>query len=116
LKLVATKEGTAAKAALEHYTVAGKTGTAQKAINGVYPPGKFTTSFVGFFPADNPEVCITVVLDEPKNGHYGGQIAAPVFKAIAEQIANYLKIRPDRQESGTEGVGTGSVATAGPVR
>lgn len=104
LKLVATKDGTAVKAAMDHYTVAGKTGTAQKVIGKVYVLGKYTTSFIGFFPADEPELCISVVLDEPKNGHYGGQIAAPVFRAIAEQAASYLKIRPDRDEAAPESV------------
>ena len=108
LKLVATKEGTAVKAALERYTVAGKTGTAQKVIDRVYAPGKYTTSFIGFFPADDPELCISVVLDEPKNGHYGGLIAAPVFRAIAEQVASYLKIHPDRLESGAETLAKGA--------
>ena len=91
LKLVATKEGTAPKAALEHYVVAGKTGTAQKVVERGYAAGKFTTSFIGFFPADDPEICISIVLDDPKNGHYGGQIAAPVFRRIAEQAAAYLR-------------------------
>ena len=68
LKTVATAEGTAPKARLDHYTVAGKTGTAQKAEHGVYVQGKFFASFIGFFPADNPELCISIVLDEPKNG------------------------------------------------
>ena len=99
LKKVATKEGTAEKAALEHYTVAGKTGTAQKAINGQYIHGKYFSSFIGFFPADEPELCISVVFDEPKNGYYGGQTAAPVFRRIAERAAAYLKIRPDREIS-----------------
>ena len=96
LKTVVTSEGTAAKAALEHYTVAGKTGTAQKAEHGVYVSGKYFSSFIGFFPADNPELCISVVMDEPKDGYYGGQVAAPAFKQIAESAANYLNIRPDR--------------------
>jgi cell division protein FtsI/penicillin-binding protein 2 len=99
LKTVVSKDGTAAKAALEHYTVAGKTGTAQKVVNGIYPPGKYISSFIGFFPADAPELCISVVLDEPQKGYYGGQTAAPVFKNIAEQAASYLKIRPDREET-----------------
>src|SRR5438477_2440242 len=102
LKMVTTKEGTAPKAALDRYTVAGKTGTAQKVVDKLYALGKYTTSFIGFFPADEPELCISVVLDEPRNGHYGGLIAAPIFKAIAEQAANYLKIRPDRQETSSE--------------
>jgi len=96
LKTVVSPQGTASKAALAHYTVAGKTGTAQKSggPNG-YLPGKYFASFIGFFPADNPEVCISVMMDEPKQGYYGGQIAAPVFKQIAESVANYLNIRPE---------------------
>ena len=100
LKTVVSPEGTAAKAALEHYTVAGKTGTAQKSGGpSGYLPGKYFASFIGFFPADNPEVCISVMLDEPKQGYYGGQIAAPVFKQIAERVANYLNIRPEDGEA-----------------
>lgn len=95
LKTVVSAEGTAPKAALEHYTVAGKTGTAQKAEHGVYVPGKYFSSFIGFFPADNPELCISVTIDEPKEGHFGGDTAAPVFKQIAERAASYLNIRPE---------------------
>ena len=98
LKTVVTKDGTAEKAALDDYTVAGKTGTAQKTIEGVagYAPGKFISSFIGFFPADKPELCISIVIDEPRQGHYGGQTAAPIFQAFATAAANYLNIRPDR--------------------
>jgi cell division protein FtsI/penicillin-binding protein 2 len=95
LKTVVSPEGTAPKAALEHYTVAGKTGTAQKAGLGGYLPGKYFSSFAGFFPADEPELCIYVAMDEPKQGYYGGQTAAPIFKQIAERAANYLNICPD---------------------
>jgi cell division protein FtsI/penicillin-binding protein 2 len=95
LKTVVSSEGTAAKAALENYTVAGKTGTAQKVEGGEYVHGKYVASFIGFFPADNPELCISIVLDEPKEGYYGGQVAGPVFKEIAERAANYLNIKPD---------------------
>ncbi|NJN06323.1 MAG: hypothetical protein HC814_08135 [Rhodobacteraceae bacterium] len=96
LKSVVTSSGTAEKAQLENYTVAGKTGTAQKPINGQYVKGKYFSSFIGFFPADNPELCISVVFDEPKSGsYYGGQTAAPVFQRIAERSANYLQIPPD---------------------
>ena len=102
LKTVPTKEGTAVAARLDHYTVAGKTGTAQKAEHGKYVR-KYFTSFIGFFPADNPELCISVVMDEPKDrdmdgkyvGHYGGTIDGPVFHAIAERAANYLNLKPD---------------------
>ena len=100
LKTVVSPEGTAGKAALTHYTVAGKTGTAQKSGGPEgYLKGKYFASFIGFFPADNPELCISVVMDEPKQGYYGGQIAAPVFKQIAEAAANYLNIRPEDGEA-----------------
>jgi len=94
LKTVVSKDGTAPKAALEHYTVAGKTGTAQKVEGGAYVR-KYVASFIGFFPADNPELCISIVLDDPKEGYYGGQVAGPIFKEIAERSANYLNIKPD---------------------
>jgi cell division protein FtsI/penicillin-binding protein 2 len=100
LKTVVSPEGTAPKAALAHYTAAGKTGTAQKSGGAAgYLPGKYFASFIGFFPADRPEVCISVMMDEPKQGYYGGQIAAPVFKQIAEKVANYLNIRPEDGEA-----------------
>ena len=101
LKTVVSPEGTAPKAALAHYTVAGKTGTAQKSGGPAgYLHDKYFATFIGFFPADNPEVCISVMLDEPvrKQGYYGGEIAAPVFKQIAEKAANYLNIRPEDGE------------------
>ncbi|HEX3718248.1 MAG TPA: penicillin-binding protein 2 [Verrucomicrobiae bacterium] len=94
LKTVPTRDGTAVAAHLDHYTVAGKTGTAQKVEHGQYVQ-KFFTSFIGFFPADNPELCISVVMDDPKDGHYGGLLAAPIFHAIAERAANYLNLKPD---------------------
>jgi cell division protein FtsI/penicillin-binding protein 2 len=110
LKTVTGKDGTAPKAALDHYTVAGKTGTAQVPGGPAgYLPHKYVSSFIGFFPADDPEICISVLLEEPdiKKGYYGGQTAAPYFKAIAEQVANYLKIRPDKEEPiGTTIVGS----------
>jgi cell division protein FtsI/penicillin-binding protein 2 len=98
LKSVVSTNGTAPKAALAHYTVAGKTGTAQKVEGGRYVRGKYISSFIGFFPADNPELCISIVLDEPREGYYGGQVAAPAFRQIAERAASYLNIRPDIEE------------------
>lgn len=100
LKTVVSKDGTAPKAALEHYTVAGKTGTAQKVENGAYVR-KYVASFIGFFPADNPELCISIVLDDPKEGYYGGAVAGPIFKEIAERSANYLNIKPDIEDNTT---------------
>jgi cell division protein FtsI/penicillin-binding protein 2 len=94
LKTVVTHDGTAVQGGLEHYTVAGKTGTAEKVEHGQYVH-KYFSSFIGFFPADNPELCISVVMDEPRDSHYGGLVAAPVFHAIAERAANYLNLKPD---------------------
>jgi cell division protein FtsI/penicillin-binding protein 2 len=97
LKTVVAPGGTATMASLTNYTVAGKTGTAQKlGLNGTYSNDKFLASFIGFFPADNPEVCISIVLDEPgRNGYYGGVVAAPVFREVARNVASYLQIQPD---------------------
>lgn len=97
MKMVVSPEGTAERARLEHYTVAGKTGTAQIARGGRYVDDEYIGSFIGFFPADDPEVCISVTLVKPKEGYYGGMVAAPIFREIAELVAQYLKIRPDRQ-------------------
>jgi cell division protein FtsI/penicillin-binding protein 2 len=110
LKTVTAKDGTAPKAALDHYTVAGKTGTAQVPGGPTgYLPQKYVSSFIGFFPAEEPEICVSVLLEEPdvRRGYYGGQTAAPYFKVISEQVANYLKIRPDNADplAGTSGPG-----------
>ncbi len=101
MKTVVSRDGTANKARLEHFTVAGKTGTAEKYINGNYKSGKYFASFIGFFPADRPELLISVVMDEPdtKKGHFGGEIAAPSFKAIGDRVANYLRLPPEDQDA-----------------
>lgn len=100
LKAVMT-DGTGRNAALDGYVVAGKTGTAQQAgtdRNGRFTmkSGKYAATFIGFFPADDPQVCISVVVNNPKKGSiYGGSTAAPVWKRIAEETAHYLHIQPD---------------------
>jgi stage V sporulation protein D (sporulation-specific penicillin-binding protein) len=81
---------------MKDYVVAGKTGTAQKAGPGGYLPGKYFASFIGFFPADNPQLCISIVMDDPKEGYYGGQVCGPIFKEIAERCASYLNIPSDQ--------------------
>jgi cell division protein FtsI (penicillin-binding protein 3) len=86
--------GTGKRAALEDHKVAGKTGTAQKAENGRYSPDKTIASFVGYVPADRPRLVILVVVDEPTIGQYGGEIAAPAFKKIAEATLRYLRVEP----------------------
>lgn len=97
LKTVVAPGGTARRAQLSHYTVAGKTGTAEKVIEGHYSKDLHYSSFVGFFPTDEPQLCIMVAVDEPPKGmHYGGTAAGPVFKEIAEKTASYLGITPDK--------------------
>jgi len=90
---LAVKEGTGTKAQIEGVEVAGKTGTAQKAGKRGYSKEKFVSSFVGFFPVDNPSYSIIVVIDEPKGEHHGGDVAAPVFSAVGRKILQYEKVR-----------------------
>ncbi|HEX8143106.1 MAG TPA: penicillin-binding protein [Pyrinomonadaceae bacterium] len=92
-----TLNGTAKRAQLNGYTAAGKTGTAQKIdpATKAYSQTKFIGSFVGFAPVENPAVVIIVVMDEPVGAYHGGDVAAPVFREIAEQILPALSIAPD---------------------
>jgi cell division protein FtsI (penicillin-binding protein 3) len=95
MKTVITKGGTGTNAALEGYTVCGKTGTARKLNDdGRYSDTQHIASFVGFTPAENPKLAILVVIDEPKGKYYGGTVAAPVFRRIAREALNYLNIPP----------------------
>ncbi len=95
MQTVITKGGTGTNAALEGYTVCGKTGTARKLDpNGTYSDSKHIASFVGFTPAENPKLTILVVIDEPQGKYYGGTVAAPVFRRIAREALNYLNIPP----------------------
>ncbi|MFQ5581224.1 MAG: penicillin-binding transpeptidase domain-containing protein [Mariprofundaceae bacterium] len=88
-------EGTGRHAVPQGYRVAGKTGTAQKAnASGSYANDKFTAVFAGAVPADDPQLVIVVVIDEPQGSIYGGRVAAPVFRHIAETALPYLGISP----------------------
>ncbi|MDI6786625.1 MAG: penicillin-binding transpeptidase domain-containing protein [bacterium] len=86
-------EGTGKKAFVSEYTVAGKTGTAQKAdtVKGGYAKGKFFSSFIGYTPANNSKLVISVFINEPKEAHYGGEVAAPTFTEIVGKILAYKK-------------------------
>jgi cell division protein FtsI (penicillin-binding protein 3) len=95
MKEVITTGGTGMNAALEGYVVCGKTGTAQKTENGSYARGKYVSSFIGFVPADHPEAVILVVVDEPQKRYYGGTVAAPAFKRIAQETLGYLNVAPE---------------------
>jgi cell division protein FtsI (penicillin-binding protein 3) len=83
--------GTGKKAILEGYSSAGKTGTAQKVdpATGTYSRTKYIASFAGFAPVNNPAVTIAVILDSPVGGHHGGEVGAPVFQRIAQQVLEY---------------------------
>jgi cell division protein FtsI (penicillin-binding protein 3) len=98
-------EGTGRKAILEGYTSAGKTGTAQKVdpATGAYSKTKYVGSFAGFAPVNNPQIVVAVILDSAVGLHQGGQISAPVFRRVAQQVLEYLHtphdlpLAPNRQ-------------------
>jgi cell division protein FtsI (penicillin-binding protein 3) len=96
METVMTDGGTGVNAALDGYSVCGKTGTARKLDEtGKYSDIKHVASFIGFTPSHNPEIAILVVIDEPKENYYGGVVAAPIFKKIAQQTLNYLNVPPE---------------------
>ena len=94
-------QGTARRAAIDNYNIAGKTGTTQKIVNGRYSSQHHVASFSGFFPADKPSLVITIVVDEPQSQGvaYGGSFAAPAFRNIAQACIAYLGIRPARSDA-----------------
>ncbi len=104
LEGVVAKGGTAPSAAIPGFAVAGKTGTAQKVdpVAGGYSPDKRLASFIGYVPADAPRLVVGVFLDEPKGEIYGGEIAAPVFREIAEGGLRQLGVAPDPKLIGGE--------------
>ena len=85
-------EGTGIMTKIPGYRVAGKTGTAERAVGGGY--SGFSASFIGFAPADDPAVVVQVVLQNPRNGHYGGTLGGPVFKSVMTYALQELKIPP----------------------
>jgi cell division protein FtsI (penicillin-binding protein 3) len=90
-------EGTGRKAILEGYSAAGKTGTAQKVDpnTGAYSKTKYVGSFAGFAPVNNPEIVVAVILDSAVGPHQGGQVSAPVFHRVAQQVLEYLHVPHD---------------------
>ena len=90
-----TEHGTAKAAKIDGYTIAGKTGTAAKLVDGRYSKRDYNASFVGFLPSRNPVLAMIVVIDSPHAGtYYGGTVAAPIFKRIAEGALRHLGIAP----------------------
>ncbi|MBN1557594.1 MAG: penicillin-binding protein 2 [Lentisphaerae bacterium] len=94
---VTEEGGTGWRARVPGYTVAGKTGTAQKPVAGGYSSTAYIASFAGFVPADKPEIAAIVVVDEPQPQHTGGRVAAPAFATIAAETARYLGLPPARE-------------------
>jgi cell division protein FtsI (penicillin-binding protein 3) len=89
------ERGTAKSARMDGFTIAGKTGTAQKIVDGRYSRSDYNASFVGFIPSRKPALTIVVVIDSPHGmGYYGGVVAAPIFKRIAEASLRHLGIGP----------------------
>jgi len=111
---VVSGDGNAPEAAIPNYEVAGKTGTAQKIINGRYSDHHHVASFIGFFPASRPRVAISVIVDDADahalNGvAYGHAVAAPSFKRLGEQLIQYLDIKPVYSATGADSVVMGGV-------
>lgn len=110
LKTVVAEGGTGTHAALQGFSVGGKTGTAKKiGPDGTYSDNDYIASFVGFTPVDNPAITVLVIINEPRKQYYGGVVAAPAFRRIAQETLNYLNVHPDIQNGqlaaaeGTEG-------------
>jgi cell division protein FtsI (penicillin-binding protein 3) len=97
MQTVITEGGTGVNAALDGYSVCGKTGTAQKIDeNGRYSNEKYIASFVGFAPVEAPKIAVLVVVDEPQKEHYGSAVAAPAFRTIAQKTLDYMNISPKK--------------------
>jgi cell division protein FtsI (penicillin-binding protein 3) len=94
MKTVTETGGTATEAVPSGYTVAGKTGTAQKIVGRSYSKNKYNSLFIGLVPAEHPVLAISVIIDEPKGAIYGGVVAAPIFREIAAQSLRFLGYYP----------------------
>ena len=102
LEMAVQPGGTAPKARVSGYRVAGKTGTATKLENGMYVK-KYVASFIGFAPVSDPRLIVAVMVDEPQGGYYGGQVAAPVFSNIVAGSLRMLGVPPDAPTGNTIG-------------
>lgn len=96
LEMAASTEGTAPKAMVDQYRVAGKTGTAHRVENGQYQDDSYTSLFAGFAPVSDPEIVMVVTVSDPKGvDYYGGLVAAPVFSSVMEGALRFRDVRPD---------------------
>ena len=99
MESVVSDEGTAPMAQIPGYRVAGKTGTAQVWNQDIKDWKGYVASFIGFAPADNPQIVVAVNLVKPKNGHFGGVLAGPVFKKVMTFALQQLKLPSTNQKS-----------------
>lgn len=88
------ENGTGSSSYIPGFRVGGKTGTARKVIDGRYAPGKYISSLIAVAPADNPQIAILVVVDEPVGPYYGGTVAGPTARSVIEDTLNYLEVAP----------------------
>lgn len=120
LQRVVSNQGTAPEARIEGYSVAGKTGTAQKiGSHGGYLEGRYIVSFAGFFPADAPRLTGLIIVNDPKvtaEQNYGGLVAAPVFSKIGTKAARYLDIPPESEMILAQSGNAGTTAAAAKIR
>ncbi len=106
------RNGSGRNAYIDGYRVAGKTGTAQKIINGAYSEDKYIASFLGFAPADNPRIAVIVIMDEPSGSYYyGGQVAAPAFRIIVHDTLQTLGVLPEGSNSDQINPGQQTIVT-----
>ncbi len=106
--------GTASEVSVPGYTLAGKTGTSQVAVDGGYSKTQYVASFVGFAPAQDPRLLVAVVVNEPEGDYYGGVVAAPAFGEIAKFALPYLKIPPDQAGTASSAVTAATSTTPAP--
>lgn len=103
LEMATSSEGTAPRAQVERYRVAGKTGTAHRVVDGKYQDDSYTSLFAGYAPVSDPEIVIVVSVNDPKGvDYYGGLVAAPVFSSVMEGALRFRNIAPDALESGED--------------
>jgi cell division protein FtsI (penicillin-binding protein 3) len=116
LEGVVREGGTGTRAALDDWTAAGKTGTAQvpNPNGGGYLAGAYVASFIGFAPSRNPRVVVAVVLDRPAKGAYGGVVAAPVFREVASYALRRMQV-PPTQSAGDAGPASSTPGPDGDV-
>jgi cell division protein FtsI (penicillin-binding protein 3) len=119
MESVVSEKGTAPLAMVTGFRVAGKTGTAQKFDSeaGRYSKSKYVSSFVGFVPAEEPEIALIVVLNEPRGLlYYGGTVAAPSFRRIAERTLRYLRVTPSQSPKATMSLMEGETTSLSKIR